>query len=269
GAGLCVAHGQISVSGNGGFCHYRYPRAQTVVVVVRAFSAYAPAVGFPHQVAPAAGWQVKRALEGVAPNYAWQVAVRKVSFACMATSSPTAQLDATLDTLQNGLFKITDEAKSAVGPWITALQGNADLAPIAAELQKLQDAITENHHGSISGSLSTLSQQTAAAAVNATPDSQSRLYQLSDLLKQAAGQVESGLQRVGHVHHGQAGVGFEEAREVLAGHGLVVDVHGVVGGAAAGQALVANEAGVAQAAHVEAVVAVVPLAPLLAGQLAD
>ncbi|MBJ6145788.1 hypothetical protein [Hymenobacter sp. BT559] len=107
----------------------------------------------------------------------------------MATPSPTAQLDATLDALQNGLLKITDEAKSAVGGWIDALQGNADLAPIAAELQKLQDAITQNHHGSVAGSLSTLSQQTAAAAVNATPDSQSRLYQLSDLLKQAAGQV--------------------------------------------------------------------------------
>lgn len=106
----------------------------------------------------------------------------------MATS-PTAQLDATLDTLQNGLLKITDEAKSAVGTWITALQGNADLAPIAAELQKLQDAITQNHHGDISSSLSTLSQQTAAAAVNATPDSQSRLYQLSNLLKESAGQV--------------------------------------------------------------------------------
>jgi hypothetical protein len=107
----------------------------------------------------------------------------------MATTSPTAQLDATLDALQDGLLKITDEAKSAVGGWIDALQGNADLAPIAAELQKLQDAITQNHHGSVAGSLSTLSQQTAAAAVNATPDSQSRLYQLSDLLKQAAGQV--------------------------------------------------------------------------------
>ena len=107
----------------------------------------------------------------------------------MATTSPTSQLDATLDTLKNGLLKITDEAKAAVGDWVTTLQGNADLAPIAAELQKLQDAIAQNHHGAISDSLSTLSEQTKAAAVKATPDSQSRLYQLSDVLKQAAGQV--------------------------------------------------------------------------------
>ena len=86
----------------------------------------------------------------------------------MATPSPIAQLDATLDTLQNGLFKITDEAKSAVGDWINTLQGNADLAPVAAELQKLQDAITHSHHGSVAGSLSTLSELTAAAAVLAT-----------------------------------------------------------------------------------------------------
>nr|GFD60082.1 hypothetical protein [Tanacetum cinerariifolium] len=81
--------------------------------------------------------------------------------------------------------------------------------------------------------------------------------------------VQGGFEGVGHVHHGQVRVLFKEALEAFAGHGLVVDVHGVVGGAAAGQALVADEAGVAQAAHVEAVVAVVPLAPLLAGQLAD
>jgi hypothetical protein len=107
----------------------------------------------------------------------------------MATPSPISQLDATLDTLQNGLFKITDEAKSAVGDWIKTLQGNADLAPVAAELQKLQDAISQSHHGSVAGSLSTLSELTAAAAVNGTPDSQSKLYQLSDILKQAAGQI--------------------------------------------------------------------------------
>lgn len=106
----------------------------------------------------------------------------------MATASPIAQLDATLDTLQNGLFKITDEAKSAVGDWITTLHANADLAPVAAELQKLQDAIS-HQQGSVSGSLSTLSELTAAAAVKGTPDAQSKLYQLSDLLKQMAGQV--------------------------------------------------------------------------------
>ncbi|RYY18753.1 MAG: hypothetical protein EOO36_07420 [Cytophagaceae bacterium] len=107
----------------------------------------------------------------------------------MAAASPTTQLDATLDTLKDGLLRITDEAKAAVGGWLDTLQGNADLAPVAAELQKLQDAITKNHHGGVADSLSTLSELTAHAAVTATPDSQSRLYQLSNVLKQMAGQV--------------------------------------------------------------------------------
>jgi hypothetical protein len=47
------------------------------------------------------------------------------------------------------------------------------------------------------------------------------------------------------------------------------DVHRVVGGAAAGRGLPADQARVAQAAHVHAVHAVVPGAPALAGLLAD
>ena len=107
----------------------------------------------------------------------------------MATTSPTAQLDATLATLQGGLTKITDAARTDLAGWLKTLHGNADLADVAKELQRLHDAIADNHHGTIADSLSSLSQLTAHAAVTATPDSQSRLYQLSNELKQAAGQV--------------------------------------------------------------------------------
>ena len=64
-----------------------------------------------------------------------------------------------------------------------------DRSTLADELRKLQDAIAQNPHGTIADSLSTLSELTKVAAVKATPDSQSRLYQLSDVLKQTAGQV--------------------------------------------------------------------------------
>lgn len=107
----------------------------------------------------------------------------------MATASATHLLDTTLETLQGGLNKITDAATANLTAWADTLQGNDDLSAVATELKKLQDAIAQNHHGTIADSLSTLSQLTAAAAVKATPDSQSKLYQLSDLLKQAAGQV--------------------------------------------------------------------------------
>ncbi|NML66995.1 hypothetical protein HHL22_17450 [Hymenobacter sp. RP-2-7] len=107
----------------------------------------------------------------------------------MATTSPTSQLDATLATLQGGLNKITDAASADLAGWLKTLHGNADLADVAQELQRLHDAIAHNQHGTIADSLSALSEQTKQAAVTATPDSQSRLYQLSDVLKQAAGQV--------------------------------------------------------------------------------
>jgi len=105
------------------------------------------------------------------------------------TSSPSSQLDATLATLQGGLTKITDAASADLDGWLSTLRGNADLADVAQELQRLHDAIAQNHHGTIADSLSALSEQTKHAAVKATPDAQSRLYQLSDVLKQAAGQV--------------------------------------------------------------------------------
>lgn len=100
-----------------------------------------------------------------------------------------AQLTTTLSALEGGLPKITHEAKDAVGGWIDTLSGNEAQAPIAAELRKLQDAIAQSRHGDIADALSTLSEQTKHAAATGTPDVQSMLYQLSDLLKLSAGQV--------------------------------------------------------------------------------
>ena len=107
----------------------------------------------------------------------------------MAAPTPIAQLDATLDTLQGGLIKITDAAGEALAGWIKTLHGNEDLAAIAQELHVLQDAIATNHRGTIADSLSKLSEQTRGAAITATPDAQSKLFQLSEGLKIAAGQI--------------------------------------------------------------------------------
>lgn len=107
----------------------------------------------------------------------------------MAAPTPIAQLDATLDTLQGGLIRITDAANDALAGWIKTLHGNESLSDIAKELQVLQDAIAANHRGTIADSLSKLSEQTKGAAITATPDAQSKLFQLSEGLKLAAGQV--------------------------------------------------------------------------------
>lgn len=109
----------------------------------------------------------------------------------MASASPQQLqlLDSTLTALQGGLPRITDQDREAVGSWVDALGGTETLAPVAQELRRLQDAIAQNHHGTIADSLSALSEQTGHAATTATPDVQSRLYQLSQVLKLAAGQV--------------------------------------------------------------------------------
>ena len=107
----------------------------------------------------------------------------------MAAPTPLTQLDTTLDSLQGGLIKITDAAHEDLASWIKTLHGNKDLTAIATELQVLQDAIAANHRGGIADSLSKLSEQTKGAAITATPDAQSKLFQLSEGLKMAAGQV--------------------------------------------------------------------------------
>lgn len=107
----------------------------------------------------------------------------------MAAPDSIAQLDATLDVLQGGLIRITDETSEALAGWLKTLHGNEALSGIAQELQVLQDAISANHRGAIAESLSKLSEQTKGAAITATPDAQSKLFQLSEGLKMAAGQV--------------------------------------------------------------------------------
>lgn len=90
-----------------------------------------------------------------------------------------------------------------------------------------------------------------------------------DLLGGGLHQLQRGANGVGHVHHGQRGIGTQEARVPILAESVVEDVHGVVGSAAAGWGHVADQAGVAQTAHVEPVAAVVIVAEQLAGELGD
>ena len=64
--------------------------------------------------------------------------------------------------------------------------------------------------------------------------------------------VDHGLLGVGHVHHVHEGTFLQGADELLALDGGVVDLDGVVGGAAAGEGLVADEAREADRAGVDA-----------------
>ena len=76
-------------------------------------------------------------------------------------------------------------------------------------------------------------------------------------------QLQRATQAIRHVHHGQRGVGAQEARVVVVLDRLVEDIDGVIRRAAAGQRLVRNDAGIAAAAEVQALRAVVVLAEQL------
>jgi cytochrome c peroxidase len=92
---------------------------------------------------------------------------------------------------------------------------------------------------------------------------------LVDRVGRGLHQFDGGAQRVVHQHHRQRLVFLQEAGVAAVAQRRMEDLDGVVRGAAARGRLPADEARVAQAAHVHAVVGVVPGAPALAGQLAD
>src|SRR5450830_2044101 len=89
------------------------------------------------------------------------------------------------------------------------------------------------------------------------------------LVRRGVHQFDGGADGVGHVNHWQRRLGFQEAAIGLVLEGCVEDGDGVIGGAAARRRLVADDAGVADRAHVHAVLGVVVLAQALAGQFAD
>lgn len=104
--------------------------------------------------------------------------------------SASSQLDATLSALQGGLTSAAGAASGNIQGWISALQGNQQLAGISSELQKLDDAISSGDSSTIASTLSTLGEHTTKAASSATPDSQAKLMQLGQTLTSAASQLK-------------------------------------------------------------------------------
>jgi len=81
--------------------------------------------------------------------------------------------------------------------------------------------------------------------------------------------VNHGLLGVGHVHHVHVSAFLEGADEFLAFDGGIVDFDGVVGGAAAGEGLIADEAGETDAAGVDTEAGEIVVGEQLAGHLGD
>ncbi|MBF9220174.1 hypothetical protein [Hymenobacter ruricola] len=102
-----------------------------------------------------------------------------------------SQLDLTLGALRGGLPNAADIAGENIAGWIKTLQGNAQLAPIATELQRLHDLLRSGtaDAATLARSLATLGEHTTKAAASATPDAQDKLRELGEVLSTAAGQL--------------------------------------------------------------------------------
>ena len=78
-----------------------------------------------------------------------------------------------------------------------------------------------------------------------------------------------GMQGVGHIHHVHVCAGLDGAGEALAADGVVVDIDGVVGGAAARRSDVGDDAREADAARIDTILVEVPVAEQLGRHLRD
>ena len=82
-------------------------------------------------------------------------------------------------------------------------------------------------------------------------------------------ELGAGAQGIRHIHHIHAGALGDGADELLAAHGGVEDIHGVVGGAAARRGDITDEAGEAHAARIDAVLGEVVVGEQLGADLRD
>ncbi|UOQ99364.1 hypothetical protein MUN81_07655 [Hymenobacter sp. 5317J-9] len=107
------------------------------------------------------------------------------------SSLGNSQLDTTLGALRGGLPNAAGIAGENIAGWIKALQGNAPLADIAAELQNLHQVLRSGTADAttLAQSLGTLGKLTTKAAASATPDAQDKLRELGEVLSTAAGQL--------------------------------------------------------------------------------
>ena len=80
---------------------------------------------------------------------------------------------------------------------------------------------------------------------------------LRELAAVGFNEFESTAETIGHVHHGERGVGAQEASVVVVLDGLVEDIDGVIGGAAARKGLVGDNTGISAATEIEALSVVV------------
>lgn len=111
----------------------------------------------------------------------------KLSMSTTATSSSTSNIDSTIDSIEQLVEKKSvTGAPSAIDGWIKTLHGNEDLADISSDLEDLKEAISKMDGKKIVELMTSLGEQTTAAASSAKGDDASGVKKLGSALTSAA-----------------------------------------------------------------------------------
>lgn len=103
-----------------------------------------------------------------------------------ASNSKTS-IDSTIDSIEQLVEKKSvTGAPSAIDGWIETLNGNEDLADISSDLKDLKEAISNMDGKKIVELMTSLGEQTTAAASSANGDDASGVKKLGSALTSAA-----------------------------------------------------------------------------------
>lgn len=101
-------------------------------------------------------------------------------------------LETTIEHLEDGIKNhSTTGASTSISSWIKTLSANEDLKPIADDLEKLKEAISEKDGTTIAKLLDKIGKETTAAAENADDDSSKTITKLGKALIAGAKAVKA------------------------------------------------------------------------------
>jgi hypothetical protein len=102
-----------------------------------------------------------------------------------------ANLEKTIEQVEDSIEKkTTTGASTSISAWIKTLSANEDLKPIADDLEKLKEAISEKDGATIVELLDKIGQETVEAADKAEDDSGKNIKKLGKALVAASKAVK-------------------------------------------------------------------------------
>ncbi|MCY7291322.1 MAG: hypothetical protein LH615_03985 [Ferruginibacter sp.] len=103
------------------------------------------------------------------------------------TSSYASEIDSTIEKIESHVEKGTPTGvKTVIGTWVKKLSEHEDLSAIGADLEKLQDALEAKDGKKIISLLTSLGEDTTAAAEKAEGKESTKIKALGKALSAAA-----------------------------------------------------------------------------------